>query len=277
MPSTREEKPSLSSGLQSAVGLPPLAPVVTDRSKLMPLWEHSEADGGSVVSSAQCNSSPFTGVNSLELGSQPLSLVNPVGPSSLAVSLPGGEGSSKPPPLPHSNEPVGDESGVRKEVKSLSSEEIRNAYIGREAVVRAWGWVVFTVAVLFGCLALFATTFCVLQMIADGAGSKQDGLWVFVMMALFCGMVVATVSYGLLKLRWWCKWLIVIGALALVGSMSPVGIIVGSLVIWGLLNRRTSFVFSLHYRKVVAETPHLQYHPRLGVIVKGKVKTVASH
>jgi hypothetical protein len=213
----------------------------------------------------------------LELGSQPLSLVNPAGPSNLTVSLSGGEGSSKPPPLPHRIEQVGDESGVRKKVESLSSEEIRTAYIGREAVVRAWGWVVFTVAVLFGCLALFAITFCVLQMIAGGEGSNRDGLWVFVMMALFCGMVVATVSYGLLKLRWWCKWLIVISALALVGSMNPVGIIVGSLVMWALLNRRTSFVFSLHYRKVIAETPHLQYHPRLGVIVKGKVKTVASH
>jgi hypothetical protein len=210
----------------------------------------------------------------LDGGSQ--SLPSPLSqpPPSLPDRHPMCGASAKPPPLPNNLGKKSGESGVKTEAAILSFDEIRTAYIRREAVVRAWGWGVFTVAVLFGCVALFAF---LLQVLVGVPGSEWEGIWSVGLFALGCGAGVGTVSYGLLKLRRWCKWLIIIVACALVWSTHPIALAVGLVIIFSLCDRKTSMVFSNQYKTAIKNTPHIKYHPSKGVtLTKPSQKVVPS-
>lgn len=276
MKSNRQEQANPASGFQSTAGRPLLAPVLADPSRLTPLWPDRKVGAGSEQRFSPSEFILLANEKQLDAGSQPLSSVPPQCPPSLPAFIPNGEDSAKPPPLPNNLGQMARKSGVKKEAISLSFDEIRAEYIGREASIRAWGWVVFTVAVLFVCIAVFVITILALQVIAGGAGSGSEGLWTVILFALVCGVVVGAVSYGLLKLQRWCKWLIIIVACALVWSTHPIALAVGLVIIFSLCDRKTSMVFSNQYKTAIKNTPHLKYHPSKGVVVEKRTEKVSA-
>jgi hypothetical protein len=185
-------------------------------------------------------------------------------------------GSSQPPPLPIGPQPVASGLDSSNEASELSAEEIRMSHIKRESLVRTLGWIVFTLGVLIGCVALAITTVAVLGLVAGQENAPSTEIWFGVIFVVGLALAFGTFSYGLVNLQAWCRWIALFGSLTSLYFMQAGGRAVALLFIWQLLTNKTATVFSRQYREIVDQTPHIRYQLGKGVVVEQQLKRASA-
>ena len=132
-------------------------------------------------------------------------------------------------------------------------EGIRLAYIGHEASVKSVGTLYVLGAVLIGLSAIFN-----LWVMFSGGGGATEASWATIAFLAIISALQFQVGSGLRKLK---KSSRAIGAiLAGIGLLGfPIGTIISAYILYLLMSRKGTMVFSPEYQQVIAATPHIKY------------------
>ncbi|QJE99045.1 hypothetical protein [Luteolibacter luteus] len=131
-------------------------------------------------------------------------------------------------------------------------EGIRLAYIGHEASVKSVGTLYVLGAILIGLSAIFN-----LWVMFSGGGATEAS-WATIAFLAIISALQFQVGSGLRKLK---KSSRAIGAiLAGIGLLGfPIGTIISAYILYLLMSRKGTMVFSPEYQQVIAATPHIKY------------------
>lgn len=144
---------------------------------------------------------------------------------------------------------------MQEGVADNSSEAIRQEHIKHEASVKSVGFLYLFSAVLmfvFGGMGVF-----VIGSAQSGGGGSGLGVMLGLILLVLAGVQV-WVGLGLRRLRTWAR--IPAGILSGIGLLSfPLGTIINLYVLYLLFSRKGKMVFSPQYRRIIEETPHIQY------------------
>lgn len=136
-------------------------------------------------------------------------------------------------------------------------ESIRKEHLSHEASVKAVGLLFRLGAIVMGGAGLFMAVGAVMSPGASG----PVGLVELIVIAVFClgfAGFQLWVGLGLRKLR--RSGRIAGGIVAAIGLLGfPLGTLINAYVLYLLLSRKGSTIFSDDYRRVIAATPHLKY------------------
>jgi hypothetical protein len=163
------------------------------------------------------------------------------------------------------------------------AEATRRKYLSHEASVKSIG----SLCILGGVFQSLALVFWVVQL-ASGAQSGPGPFGVLGFNAAFAALYFG-LGIGLIRLQNWARWvaailtglglLVMLAMFGLFGVAGPggetapmmIGVVVGVLIygyiLYLLISRKGSVVFSPEYRRVMEMTPHIKY--KTSCVVKG--------
>jgi hypothetical protein len=145
------------------------------------------------------------------------------------------------------------------------AERIRKHYLKHEASVQAIGIVYY----LLGGIGALGTLACVISSFADHERDLRP-----LGIAAGFGLVGAgfiAVGRGLRALRRWVR--IPVGILSGIGLVwiPPIGTIINGYFLYLVFCEKGRTVFSLDYRAVIGQTPHIRYRSSLWIWILGAV------
>lgn len=141
---------------------------------------------------------------------------------------------------------------------------VRRQYLSHEASVRSIGVLYYVGSVLLLTAGAVMLYFAIA---ADGLSPEERapdfGLGIaYLVFATLQGAA----GYGLRRLRRWAKPIAVV--FSIIGLLAvPLGTIISGYILYLLLSRKGSVVFSDHYQHVIAKTPEIRYKSSLLVLV----------
>lgn len=144
---------------------------------------------------------------------------------------------------------------------SGSAEEIRRTHLRHEASVRAVGTLYLLGGGLLAISCAAGMTAMLMALGATGGGGSG--------VASAIGLIATLVYAALAVLMFWLgrglrrlspSVRIVAAVLSGIGLIGfPVGTLINGYILWLLLSAKGKTVFSADYRRIIAETPHIQY------------------
>lgn len=158
--------------------------------------------------------------------------------------------------------PLGSSAAVAPELSG--AEVIRRQYLNHEAAVKSVGVLFYVVAVFvlaLGAMALYAALTADVPEFAD----RAVGIGISVAY-LVLGTLQATTGYGLRRLQRWSKPIATV--FSILGLFAfPLGSIISGYILYLLLSRKGTVVFSDHYHQIIARTPEIKYKSSLLVLL----------
>jgi len=137
--------------------------------------------------------------------------------------------------------------------------EIRRAHIKHEASIKSIGFLYGLSTIVLTIIAFSSMVTAVNQIIsgpADVAGWARfiGPAIIFIPLAILLGVT----AYGIRKLKQWARIVaIILSAIGLIGV--PVGTIISAYILYLLLSKKGSMVFSPEYKAIIAATPDVKY------------------
>jgi hypothetical protein len=134
-----------------------------------------------------------------------------------------------------------------------AAEQIRRAHINHEASVKSIG----TLYLIGGIITLLGVCGLLVMVISQpgNVGIIELGL---TMVYAGVSVLMLALSYGLYKLQPWTR--IVGSILAGIGLLGfPIGTLINGYILWLLLSKKGSMVFSPEYKQIILATPHVKY------------------
>ena len=160
---------------------------------------------------------------------------------------------------PHEPNPNPYAPAVVEKKKILTQvEETRHLYLSHEASAKSVA-VLFILGGLFGLLAgLSWISVPILNPVMPGGPNFQYVYLACGIVAVVLSAVQISVANGLRKLASWSR--IPAAVLAGIGLIVfPVGTLINAYVLYLLLSKKGTMVFSPEYKNVMAQTPHIKY------------------
>ena len=159
---------------------------------------------------------------------------------------------------------------VQKENVHTDVEAIRHQYLSHEASIKSIG-ILYILSGAFAVLAGFGYVIAAVNLFNTPTQAGQppnDALAGFLLVAgpivIMLGAGQIAVAIGLRKFAPWSK--IPTAVLAGIGLLFfPVGTLINGYVLYLLLSKKGTMVFSDQYKEVIRQTPHIKY--RTSIIV----------
>ena len=154
-------------------------------------------------------------------------------------------------------------------------EAIRRKYLSHEASVKSIGSL-FDLSAVIAAVVVVVATFTAVQGVRQMDSTMVAGILVWVVALGFC----VALGRGLNGLKPWARWVtVVMTALSLFSSIAGVGILLAfgarpipvsilaligqslipSYILYLLISRKGSYVFSHEYAAIIRATPHIKY------------------
>jgi hypothetical protein len=142
--------------------------------------------------------------------------------------------------------------------RTTAADEVRNQYLKHEASVKSIGLLYYLGGgglLLMGIVAIFV-----------GPSDASDSVRQPLMAAVFLGLSVIQfwVGTGVRRLKRWAR--VPSGILSGIGLLGfPVGTLVNAYILYLIFCRKGKMVFSVEYRAIIEQTPHIKY--RTSIVV----------
>ena len=165
---------------------------------------------------------------------------------------------------PHEPNPNPYAPAVVEKKKILTQvEETRHLYLSHEASAKSVA-VLFILGGLFGLLA--GLSWISMPMLnPQGPGPNFAPIFIILgIIAVVLSVAQIAVAIGLRKLASWSRFPAVF--LAAIGLIAfPVGTLINAYILYLLLSKKGTMIFSPEYKNVMAQTPHIKY--RTSIVV----------
>lgn len=139
--------------------------------------------------------------------------------------------------------------------------EIRRAHIKHEASIKSIG-LLYGLGTIVLTISAFSIIVSAVDQFARSGGAADVGGWVatlatgivFILLATMLG----TAAYGIRGLKPWARIVAII--LSAIGLLAiPIGTILSAYILYLLLSKKGSMIFSPQYKEIIAATPEVKY------------------
>ena len=177
---------------------------------------------------------------------------------------------------PHELNPNPYAPGVVQKKEILSEvETVRKQYLSHEASVKSFG----VVCVVGGLFSIVSGAALIATLVSPPPGGNMTAIAGIGTALILLGIAQFVVAIGIRKLHAWSKipatFLSVCALFAV-----PMGTLIGFYMLYLLLSKKGTMVFSPEYKEIIAQTPHMKYKTSpvvwiaLGLIVAAIVSMI---